>query len=1835
MMKLIIRQWTIALLIVSFLPASADRYEKMWKKTYTYIERDLPKTAIQSVDDIIEYAQKKGDNGQLLKGIITRYQLCNEIAYDSAACYMDQLQSNTDWRTDPGTQALYHLVMGLLYPSRTDIRREEALKKSKKELLLALDNPQALAQIQATQYVPLIIIGKDSRHFQDDLLHVIARHCLNSLRSYPGNEQEEMRTTMLNKVLPVYRQQGNREAELFLTLEGANSLKEDQQATLYEEVIRQFGDLSICSEAYRRLGNNAWLTDSIRYTRLEEALKRYPQSPIANELKNLMAQLSQTTLSIELPASHFAPNTLQQASISGRNCTKGELVFYKTACDAQSKEVWRNDEKTWNGMMKTPCLRVPFALAKAFPTSRQKATVSYRLEEPGIYLVRLETDNIHSTPQLVYVSRLHIRSIPIAGNQQRLVISDLSTGAPVAGAQAVVRNMDEQRTLWKTLTANSQGEIVMSYSYNERKPVYALTSSDQYCPPLFLFKSYNRRGEGLNIQKSAAIYTDRSAYRPGQKVQVGGFLYTQIEDNTSVLPMTETILKLQDANGKEINRQAVTTDSLGAFKASFTLPEKGLNGWYTLQADRLGSTSFVVEEYKRPTFSVFLDEVNTSYQEGDTIYIHGKAQTYAGFPIAHRPVAYTIHRRQAFWYDYRGHTATLLTQDTLFTDEKGRFNLPVILSKDNSLPQTHALFLQYDVNASVTTQDGETRWASQSVYLGNRPATLSTTLPATICKEDEKSFILEERNVSGQLIKGKASFRILQDKHCIQKGTCDLNKLLSTHIFRSLPSGQYIWEVIPEDRKDTLVILRHSFTIFSINDQRIAHAPFMVYIPTEEFRPNKAVPVFIGSSQKDLYVHMDCYANNNCIDSRIIQLDSSAFKTEFSYKEEYGQGVALHFSYLKDGKLHNETRYIRQPQPDKQLKIKWNVFRNRLQPGEKETWSLNISRNGKPATASLLATLYDASLDPIAYRPWSFQLFFNRNIFTPYWNILHNYPQTLSTSARLKRLNFQDWNFSHIDEQLLPANPPKVSRLYRGKTLASAMVAMDMKTMVEGNIVNDAVAKESATAPTPKSENKNPTALRTDFNETAFFASGLTTDRQGNIQISFQLPQSLTRWNFRAIAHDQDMNYARIDTSAIASKPFMLQTHMPRFLRAGDQTEITATLRNALNERQRGTVLLELIDPQTNTTILALTQPFDAKAEKETIVSFPVTVTDRYPLLICRIIADNRHFSDGEQHYMPILEDRQEVTETFPITLTEGKNHILTLPADNNIGNKEASHRTLTIEYTSHPLWTAIDALPSLAQPLNKDAMTLARSYYALALATYEVQKHPSLQQLAETWRRQGKADSLFLLLERHPELKQILLDETPWATTANECSNHMNQLWQLFDTLSVNYRLHSCADRLLDLQNTQGAWTWFKGMTGNLHATLEVAENLARIQKTAPQAMLPKLSKALQRSILYLHKEAAKAIEIHKKHKTSPIGESLLRYLYICALTDIPRTANISYLIQQLQAHAGNYDLYTKALAARILTLYGKKNQAQNLTTSLLEHTVYSPEGGRGFDPSSRTWTRDFYRIGAHIALMEVLAESTDTTTLKEMAQWLMQSKRTQYWKQSGIATDAIYFLFNHYSTPLETPNTSFPSIIMNMKDGTSRVIVTEENMQQMATMGYIYETIQPKEQDQLPVSISLQPADQHMAFAAVHLKYTLPTRLVKARDAGIRLSAQYEVKRGSQWKTISQQTVLHKGDLVRVCYTIKADRDYDFVSLKTGRAACMEPVNTASGYTGQCYREVEDASCNYFFQHISKGTTWLEDSFTIDRTGTFSTAAPSLQCTYAPEFSARTAATSFKVKQ
>lgn len=1810
---------TLLITVFAMLQATAQTYDNLWKQADIIAQKDQPKSEIGVMKKIISKATAAKDYGQLLAAEIRQAILWREISPDSLTPNVKRMETEALKAKDPVLKAVRYAVLGKVYRDMNEKKSEEFFKK-------ALEQPELLARNASSGYVPLTLKGVDGSSFNNDLLHLIGFET-------DSKEAYLLMYTYYNKVgnrgaaclcayklIEKYRQDDVREVRKSKYLNTIDSL-----IHVYQD-IPEAGELAVEHFRFMEGATDAKPQDKLNY--INYALNRWGGWSRMNVLRNAQKRLTEPMFQVQDMPLVLRPSEKKWVHLNVRNLQNLNIRLSRLNITADNEYDAQN-EATYKMLLKKTTKLHQKDFSRNYYGRPDYEEVKDSIEiggnlPLGAYLMEVTSDNTGIAPQreLFYVSNLAVMIQQLPDDRHRYVVVNATDGQPVPGAKIVLydRNYDDKTGKFKRLiharmTTDAQGE---AYFKNVDGKVLIYTSTDKFAPAKDIFLSRARYYEKKDDETKYQLFTDRAIYRPGQKVHATAVSYIVKKGLDASVPGKSMELKfiLRDANWKQVAEQKATTDEYGTASVDFELPQGGQTGMYHVSVNNRANSSFRVEEYKRPTFEITFPKVNEKYTWGDTVVVKASAKTYAGVPVQGAKVEYQVTRRSQLWWWGAGSAGQLVKTDSCVTREDGTFDVEIPLEAslsgkdeaDMSDFMRQARFFNFEVSAIVTDISGESHEGVMSLPLGTKPTILTVNLPKRIEADSLKTVTFAYRNASGMEISSNLKYRI--DKG--EWKDAEANAPISMAV---LPSGVHEMEAICG--QDTL---QQKFTLFSIKDTHPMEPTTEWYYQTAKTFPRDGKPVYIqvGSSENGAHIVYSIISGNKLLEKGAWELGDSIVTLPFTYKPEYASGVVINYSFVKNGECYTRKISIARPLPEKKLNITWKTFRDRLTPGQKEKWTLQITTpDGKPAKAQLMSVLYDKSLDQLADHTWKMSLGFSQWLPDCYWKSnLKYYEMGLSGTYPTKYYDEKELEVDQFDGKYFSFSAymqaMQLSRLERsyGGTVEAVRIQKDELVRDEAKVMRirgSKMARVSASAP---SVNKvfdvveempqfaggsgsdagqflDKVQIRENLNETAFFYPALESDNQGNVAINFTLPESVTTWKFMGLAHDKEMRNGCLVDEAVAQKTVMVQPNMPRFLREGDKSCIVVKLFNTSDKKVSGNARMQILDAETQKVVWQKTQGYRIDAEGSATVAFDVQGL-KEGVYINKVVAAGNGYSDGEQHYLPVLSNRELVVNTLPITLHQQgeQNFDLSKLFLNKEGKqaKGAENAKVTVEYTNNPSWLMVKALPSISNPDEEDAISLMSAIYANTITTH-IQKH--------------------LSLEKQPE--QNLSQD-------NHSQKNLSQ-----ETI----RLQNQVEKLKKLQNADGSFSWWKGMKGSRYMTTSVAEMMVRLNAVA--GIQKSTAKMLTSAINYLSWQTTQEVREmkkmeEKKHKVSP-SEQALHYLYILSMDGRKmkqnQEADKTYLLEKMSKMTGDFTIYGKARAAVVLAKNCQQNadyreKAGEYLQSVNEYAVYREEMGRYYDTRKALYSWRNYKIPTQVSVIEALQmlKPNDKQTIEELQRWLLMSKRTQSWDTPVNTVDAVYAFMkgneSNWNRKAENAVLKLDGKLLPMP-------------QDSTTLGYV-----KTEKAGKASTLSINKKSDYTSWGAVYAEFKQPLSEIASAESGIKVR-RVIVPAESQGRGKAQAKV---GEKVKVTLIITADCDYDFVKIVDKRAACLEPVNQLSGYQWgmECYVSPKDNTTNFYFDRLSKGKHFVEMEYYVDRKGDYQSGSCTAECTYSPEFGGRT---------
>ena len=1035
------------------------------------------------------------------------------------------------------------------------------------------------------------------------------------------------------------------------------------------------------------------------------------------------------------------------------------------------------------------------------------------------------------------------------------------------------------------------------------------------------------------VRTNAHFFTDRSIYRPGQTIYYKVLLTQVIKGKRQPVSGGTISVFLFDVNGQQVAKQEITINEFGSGSGSFTAPTSGLNGQMRLVALE-DAHYFRVEDYKRPKFEVKMDAIASAVRLGDEVEATGTATAYSGAAIDGATVRYRVSRKpynrfRPWWYEYQqDENLTEIAKGTLQTDAAGKFSIKFPALPDNAVAPSLQPLFDFEISVDVTDINGETQSATKNIYIGYDAISVNADISEKIALENGNPEVkisalnAEQQNVaiqgSAKLIRLKAPNRMFRERlweqpdlflvsreefykqfpddpyaneHLMPNWEAD--KTIGTYAFDtqqqpeiSLPinePGAYLLEISAKDPFGSKVSSRRYFTVYSEKSGRL---PYPVPLWEAELpsakgslsavEPADAARWQIGSSFTGAHIRYETEAINHLASTKVLKISNQTQIQTFAIEENHRGNVAMRATMIRNGRFYQVSRLVQVPHTDKQLNIRFETFRNKLLPGEKEEWRLKISNKdgtADRAIAEMVATLYDASLDAFGAHSFSFPA-------PPSLGINYNWRGQTFDSQSFNQLGQNPYpgelqrryydRLQMLDIDLGSADYLYSRKLYKMSARMTEAVDMQMsmaapvaeaEEAAEDEMLEEVAVTGSNTGnKKPEKKSVEQPKVRSNFNETAFFYPHLQTDEEGNLIIRFTLPESLTRWKMLGFAHKKDMRYGFVENELAAQKDLMIAPNPPRFFRERDEIVFAAKIINLSDKELTGeaqirffdAITMQPIDVQMYPRMVEARSPqaiVEARSKKSftvakgqsAAVSWAIQIPDGTAQAITyRVTAQAGNFSDGEEMTLPVLTDRMLLTETLPLSVRGGQSKTFELKKLTANSSQSLRHQTLTLEFTNNPAWYALQALPYLMEYPHECAEQTFSRFYANSIATHIVHSSPQIKAVFDTWQRQSGGSALASNLQKNEELKYLLLQETPWVRQALNEADRKRTVAVLFDLMRMTRELESALAKLEKMQHPSGGFPWFEGMPESQWVTQHIVAGMGHLNQLGVLTVRP-----------------------------------------------------------------------------------------------------------------------------------------------------------------------------------------------------------------------------------------------------------------------------------------------------------------------------------------------------------------------------------------------------------
>ncbi len=1513
----------------------------------------------------------------------------------------------------------------------------------------------------------------------------------------------------------------------------------------------------------------------------------------------------------------------------------------------------------------------------------------------GKYLIVLGSDkDFKPSKSYIAYSKVNVTSFSFITqeilNKLRILVTNRLSGLPQKHFNLNVND--------HTVKTNDIGLAITSIPRRERfsneVTIIAGKGNDELKVKLY---AYPNTPVHFPTSEKAAIFLDRKIYRPGQIVYFKGLVYeTNNRDYYSILANRQIDIKIYDLNRQLVKEINTTTDRFGGFSGQFIIPQGHATGRWQLEVSGYTSTSFMVEEYKRPQFYVEFNKLDKAYIAGDVITVTGKAQNYNGIPLDKALVKYSIKKRiGSFWYWWwtRSEEYVVGTGET-HTRKDGSFS--ITFPTDSKIEQ--GKIIEYVITAKVTDINGETHSATTSTRVGSQSVFINIQSKQWLETNTKHHIKILIKNIQEQEQKQLiASYQVVEltpparhpfinrlwpkpdlpvipsdewhkqlplyeydaeaDIHSWTAGKTLLSGNINSgsEIPVTLPHpGIFKVKVTTTDPKTGKQISKEKF-IYSFDTKSkkpIDPLPFYAHVLDSTYQPGDQARIIIGSAFDHAHLYYQVAVNDQIIQENYLTLDNGQKLLTIPVTKDMQGNFAVNLVLVYHNRAFGKELKINVPFPTKKLNIELIGLKEKVAPGQRVSFSVRVTdSHNKPVIASILASAYDASLDAFARNHWSFQTYTTLNYLpsprlhkinntTGAWQIYppeEGYPVIDFTYPRFDWLGFS-FNYSNL-------------YLYQPKALYRRGITKHAEEELEAQArpMNAPVVEDKGKQQEQEQEFKEIT-LRKDLRETAFFFPSITTDTNGIARIEFQMPDALTKWNLQIFASTTKVDYGLVSREIVTVKPLMVYPNIPRFVRQGDQLVLSTKVVNNTSTATQARLMIRIKDAINGTDISSIivkdekikTLHLDANSSQTAAWKIIIPKDQINPVEITVMVKDANN-SDAQQQIIPVLTNRVLVTETMP--MPAGPKQTRTFTFDRLINSTSStikSHR-FVLEFNSNPVWYALTSLPYLVEYPYECNEQLFSRFYGNTLASYILNSDPQIKRVFELWQHQ-QMGALKSPLEQKQDLKQIILEETPWLLDAQQETENKQRLAILFDLNLMASQQQQALSKLLDRQNPDGGWPWFDGGKSSLFITLHIVKGFARLKdkNVFDYTQNKHLTSALEKAIKFTDKELSRTYHELKKNKEllerNYVSPLTVNYLYVRSMYhQIPVSDReaFDYFYSQLKKYWPSLNLYSQATAAITLYNYGDRKLAGKILNSLRERALEDDEMGVYWAENKRGWFWYQAPIETQAMLIEAFDHiSHDTAFVEKMKIWILKNKQTNNWRTTIATTEAIYTLiFTGYNWIGENKP---------MQVTINGHTYPDRNTRTGAGTGYFQKVWTADQITPRMGTIKVTNPNNHPAWGAAYWQYFEDIDKVEAADAGVTVERKYFlVKRdasGEHLVPITAQTPIHVGDEIDVRIILQVSRQMEYLHLKDMRPAGFEPVSQISGYHWQggmgYYQSMRDASANFFIDYLSKGKYVFEYRVYATIAGDLSAGFATFQCMYAPEFSSHSKGFKVNVK-
>ena len=1374
----------------------------------------------------------------------------------------------------------------------------------------------------------------------------------------------------------------------------------------------------------------------------------------------------------------------------------------------------------------------------------------------------------------------------------------------------------------------------------------------------------------------------------------------QIPSVAAYHPVT---LILRDANYQEIQTLSLESNEFGSVNGQFTLPTGGLTGSFTLdagfgqtriQVEEYKRPTFEVKIDTLKTNYALGQTVNLS---GSAMTFAGSNIDNA--QVSYTVKRKTIY---PYWRYYRGNGAPsgnqdLIAQGKTTTDASGSFNFKVELDAGSEVETKRMASFHFVVTVEVTDISGETRSNTYTLFAGMAPYILSMEIDDIVEAQKLNAITLDAKNHAQQdaqssgsieIYKLNAPERYYRSRYWEQVDTLvlsdlDYNTVLSQYgkpgsldpntwerakkvqeykykingkgkinLDQNLAAGTYKIIVKGEDE----VSLERIVTVIDFEGEQFPHTKRLYYKTDQKsYQPGDWVTISFGSPDKTGVMYtMESFGRKSSV-SHFTANNTEELK--FFVTDEDRGNIKVHIQYIYDNRLINETIDIPVDWSSKDLKIRYETIRDNMLPGSEQEWKMIVSGMDKDQLAAeVLVSMYDSSLDMFSAHDWRahwYPQYSNKVFFSTYgynalmlrnsnyqWNRIKNIQRPQIRYPRLIQFLMQSPRFGIRSSKRYKDSQVMLRGQAAPAMAEKAEMAMDtdFAAMNVGDLNATSIDVEDQASDIKSTEAATP-SIRKNLNETGFFYPTLKTDKEGALVFSFKMNEALTSWKLQTLAHTKNLQYGMDSREVQTSQPLMIFPNKPRFLRQGDQIEITAKVANLSKVNQSGNAQIKFFDALTMEELTDQfiveqnTSSFSMEAGASDVISWKCNIpSDLQTAIMYRITAESAEHTDGEENTVALLNNRQLVTETIPMHIKGGEKKTFTM-ASLQDKSKTADPFKYTVEVTSHPVWYAVQALPYMMEYPHQCTEQIMNRYYSNALASTVANAHPRLKNVFDRWKGTDK-EALLSKLSKNQELKSALLEETPWVRAAQSEEAQKRNIGLLFDLNRMSNEMKQTWSMLEQRQMSNGGFPWFPGGRDSWYITQYLLEDLGHLRVLGIEDFNDDglITKAVQ----YIDGELLKQFEIKKDGKGGEyLTHMVVHYMYVRSFyPNIPKSVKVEEALDfyygQARSHWNKKGIYLQGMMGLAFHRDGiEKETVQKIKASLKERALTNEELGTYWRTDNGFYWHQL-PIETHAMMMEFFALVDDDVAFAENTKiWLLKQKQTTNWKTTKATAAAIYALLLQKNRKIN--DWVIESELVTVEVGGKALVIDKGSAE--AGTGYYKKSWNDDQINSEMGTITLTNPNESVAWGAAYYQYWEQLDQIKSyQDNPLTIDRKiYKVSmtdQGERASEVKANDVINTGDKVRVKLKVVVDRPMEYVHLKDMRASGMEPVDVVSRYKWQdglgYYQSTKDLATHFFISYLPVGTYVIEYDMRASIPGSFSTGIANIQSMYAPEFGA-----------